>query len=232
MTLRLNDLTVTVPDGDDKLTILDRLALDIAQGEVVAVTGASGSGKSTLLAVAGLLRVPTAGTVTIAGVEANGLRGRRLAELRGREIGLVFQSSNLFPSLTALEQVELAAHVNGRLDAAAKERSKELLEAVGLGARLGNRPANLSGGERQRVGIARALVNEPSLLLADEPTASLDDARGREVMDLLVRQATERGIATLIVTHNPAQLPRADRWLELRNGKLHEVAAPEALPVR
>jgi putative ABC transport system ATP-binding protein len=233
MTLQLTDVTVTVPDGDDELTLLDRLSLEVAHGEVVAVTGASGSGKSTLLAVGGLLRAPTSGTVVVAGTEAGGLRGRKLAELRGRAIGLVFQTSNLFPSLTALEQVELAAHVNGRLDADARQRARELLDAVGLGGRLNHRPAHLSGGERQRVGIARALVNQPSLLLADEPTAALDDARGREVMDLLVRQATERGIATLIVTHNPAQLPGADRWFELRQGALEPVSeGATALPVR
>ena len=207
MSLILDSVSVTVPDGDETLTILDHASLVVTSGEVVAITGASGSGKSTLLAVAGLLRSPDAGQVVVAGTDATHLGRAARARLRGEAIGLVFQTPNLFPSLTALEQLELVAHINGRLDRDARRRARELLDAVGLGHRSRHRPAHLSGGERQRVGIARALMNRPSLLLADEPTAALDAERGRDVMALLVTQASQRDVATVVVTHNPDQLP-------------------------
>lgn len=225
MSLRLTDITVSVPDGPDVLTILDHLSLDVAPGEVVAVVGASGSGKSTMLAVAGLLRTPTSGSVRIGDVEAASQSAAQRTSLRRDRIGLVFQSSNLFPSLTALEQLELVAHLAGRLDGAARARAHELLDAVGLGNRTHHRPAQLSGGERQRVGIARALMNRPAVLLADEPTASLDDARGRSVMELLVSQAYEHGVAALVITHSIEQIPRASRWLELRDGALRPMTS-------
>jgi putative ABC transport system ATP-binding protein len=133
---------------------------------------------------------------------------------------MVFQSSNLFPSLTAVEQVELVAHISGRLDAGARSRARDLLDAVGLGGRTDRLPSQLSGGERQRVGIARALMNDPAVLLADEPTASLDAARGRDVMALLVDRAREQGTATLVVTHNPDQLTGSDRHLRLHAGRI------------
>jgi putative ABC transport system ATP-binding protein len=207
MSLLLDDIAVAVADGDERLTILDGASLAVAAGEVVALTGASGSGKSTLLAVAGLLRRPDSGRVVIDGTDATGLGRRDRTRLRGDAIGLVFQTPHLFPSLTALEQVELAAHVRGRLDRPGRARARELLEAVGLDHRLDHRPAHLSGGERQRVGLARALMNRPAVLLADEPTAALDPQRGRDVMALLVTQAVTRDVATVVVTHDPDQLP-------------------------
>ena len=224
MTLTLDHITVTVADGPDTLTILDDLDLTVEAGRVVALTGVSGSGKSTLLAVAGLLRRPDTGTVTIAGTATTGLSRKQLTRLRRTRIGFVFQSASLFPSLTALEQIEFIAHIDGRLDRAARKRAAELLAAVGLEHRSANRPAQLSGGERQRVGIARALMNEPALLLADEPTAALDDARGRDIMSMLVAEAARRDVAALIVTHNPAQLPDGTKHLVLANGTTH---APE-----
>jgi len=207
MSLLLDDVTVVVDDGDERLTILDGTSIAVAAGEVVALTGASGSGKSTLLAVAGLLRRPDGGRVVVDGTDATALGRRERTRLRGDAIGLVFQTPQLFPSLTALEQVELAAHVRGRLDRPARARARELLEAVGIGHRLEHRPAHLSGGERQRVGLARALMNRPAVLLADEPTAALDAQRGRDVMALLVAQAVTRDVATVVVTHDPDQLP-------------------------
>lgn len=221
MSLHLDSVTVTVPDGRDTRTICDQVSLSVEPGEVVAITGASGSGKSTLLAVAGLLRQPDTGTVTIAGTDTTGLSRKRLTRLRRDRIGFVFQSASLFPSLTALEQIEFIAHIDGRLDRAARTRAAELLAAVGLEHRSANRPAQLSGGERQRVGIARALMNEPDILLADEPTAALDDTRGRDIMSLLVAEAARRDVAALIVTHNPAQLPDGTQHLLLADGTLH-----------
>ena len=222
MSLILDRVTVSFNDGPEVRTILDELSLSVAGGEVVAITGASGSGKSTMLAVAGLLRRPDSGSVSISGTDATSLSRSDTTRLRGAEVGLVFQSSNLFPSLTALEQVELVAHIAGRLDAAARARARELLVEVGLEQRMGNRPAQLSGGERQRVGIARALMNEPSVLLADEPTAALDDERGRAIMDLLVDEALRRGVATVIVTHNRDQVTGATGWAELNAGRIVE----------
>ena len=220
MSLVLDSISLAVPDGDETLTILDGASLSVAPGEVVAVTGASGSGKSTLLAVAGLLRPPDTGRVVVAGTDATPLGRAARARLRGEAIGLVFQSPNLFPSLTATEQVELVAHIAGRLDRDARRRARELIDAVGLGHRADHRPAQLSGGERQRVGIARALMNQPAVLLADEPTAALDDARGREVMALLVAQAVTRDVAAVVVTHNPDQLPAGVTRRHLAGGRI------------
>lgn len=223
--LQLHEVTVTVPDGRESRTILDAVDLRVDAGEIVSLVGASGSGKSTLLAVAGLLRAPDQGQVRIAGVDTSDMSRRGLTRLRGRSIGLVFQTPNLFPSLTALEQVEIVAHMDGHLDADARRRARELLGTVGLGDRLGQRPAQLSGGERQRVGIARALMRRPQVLLADEPTSALDEQRGREVMELLVVEAARTGAATLVVTHQPGQLPHASRSLRLADGGVAEARA-------
>ncbi len=222
--LELHAVGVTVPDGDETLTILDGVDLTVSTGEVVLLTGTSGSGKSTLLAVAGLLRSPDRGRVQVAGVDTAGMGATSLAQVRNRRLGLVFQTSNLLPSLTAAEQLHMVAHIAGGLDASARARASELLDSVGLAGRADRLPSHLSGGERQRVGIARALMNRPDLLIADEPTASLDDARGRAVMALLVEQARRAGTAALIVTHSPDQVADVDRHLHLESGRLHALA--------
>lgn len=221
--IELHDVSVVVPDGTETLTILDGVDLSVAAGEVVMVTGASGSGKSTLLAVAALLRRPNTGSVHVEGVDTAGMKRTALARLRNQRLGMVFQSSNLFPSLTAVQQVELVAHIAGELDREAKQKARSLLETVGLGDRMDRLPSQLSGGERQRVGIARALMNDPAVLLADEPTASLDETRGRDVMTLLVEQARQRGMAALIVTHTPDQLTGASRHVHLHGGRIEEL---------
>lgn len=221
MSLSLESVSVTVPDGTDTLTILDRVSLEVAAGEVVALTGVSGSGKSTLVAVAALLLRPHAGTVTIDGVDATAARARVRTRLRRDHVGVVYQSANLVPALRAREQLELVAHLNGTRDRDARTRAEELLVSMGLQSRLDARPAELSGGERQRVGIARALMNRPKVLLADEPTAALDADRGAQIMDLLVEQATTAGVATLIVTHLPEQVA-ASRYLTIEGGRLRE----------
>ena len=220
MSLHLHQVSLTVPDGSARRTLLDAVDLTIERGETVALTGPSGSGKSTLLAVAGLLRGVDAGEVVVDGVAAHTLRDRARTRLRGERIGIVYQASNLLPSLTAREQVEVVAHIAGRLDAAARTRATDLLARVGLSDRLDARPAELSGGERQRVGIARALMREPAVILADEPTASLDPERGEEVMALLLGEARRVGAATLIVTHETELAAGADRTLHLVRGAL------------
>lgn len=229
MTLQLRHVSLTYPDGDDTRTILDNINLDVAPGETVAVAGQSGSGKSTLLAIAGLLLTPDTGEVTIAGEPATGRSNKDATAIRRDHIGIIYQASNLFPALTATEQLELVAHINGNLDAEHRSRARELLCEVGLEHRLDARPAQLSGGERQRVGVARSLMNQPQLLLADEPTASLDSERGNQLMKLLLDQADARGTATLIVTHNLDQLPKNVRRLNLDSGRLHPAGSPSEL---
>ena len=222
MSLHLEDISLTVPDGRTRRVLFDRLDLSVAAGETVALGGASGSGKSTLVAVAALLRRPDSGRVRIGGVDATTLSERRRVRLRSDLLGIVFQSPNLLPTLTAREQVEVVAHIAGRLDAAARRRATELLVRAGLEDRLDARPAELSGGERQRVGIARALMRRPTVVLADEPTASLDPERGAAILDLLIDESRAAGAATLVVTHDPGAAARADRQVHLRQARVME----------
>jgi putative ABC transport system ATP-binding protein len=224
MALSLDHIVVDVPDGSDTLRILDGASLEVRPGEIVTLTGASGSGKSTLIAVAGLRRPATSGRVTVAGVDATDLGKPARTRLRRSSIGLVFQTPNLFPSLTAVEQLELVAHIAARRSRATSNRARELLVAVGLESRLHARPAQLSGGERQRVGLARAVMNEPQVLLADEPTAALDDQRARSMMALLASIATDRDVATLIVTHAADQLDVPHRRLHIEGGRMASVS--------
>lgn len=222
--LSLSGVTVRVRDGQEQLTILDGASLQVDPGEFVAVTGRSGSGKSTLLAVAGLLRTPYSGEVVVGGVPSSGLRSRERAKVRRDHVAFVYQSSQLFPSLRAVEQLELVAHIRGQLDSRARARARELLGEVGLADRTDHLPAQLSGGERQRVAIGRALMAEPSVILADEPTAALDPERSRQIMELLAEETRRREVATVVVIHDPTSLDLADRHLELRDGALHPPA--------
>jgi putative ABC transport system ATP-binding protein len=204
-------------DGDTRIRALDDVSLDIAPGEFVAVVGPSGSGKSSLLAVAGALDTPDAGTVTIHGQDVAALSRGELAAFRLRNIGFVFQSGNLIPALTAADQLRL---VNRLAGGPRTFDPLPLLESVGMALRAGNRPGQLSGGERQRVGIARALVTRPTLLLVDEPTASLDRARSHEIVALLAAECRENGVASMMVTHDHDVLGYCDRVLEMRDGRL------------
>ncbi len=218
--LRLLDITLTLGDGDTAVTALDHVDLNVAPGEFVAVVGPSGSGKSSLLAVAGGLQRPTSGTVHIAGTELTALSDKERTAARRRHIGFVFQQSNLLPSLTVREQLLLPPHIDGRLDAAARARADELIEAVGLSHRAGSRPHQLSGGERQRTGLARALMTSPAILLVDEPTSALDRVRSAEAVRLIAEQTHERGTATVMVTHDTAIMDAADRVYEMVDGRL------------
>lgn len=224
--ISLRGLTATVPDGTGTRTLLDRIDLDVAPGEVVVISGASGSGKSTLLAIAGLLRRAESGEVVIAGMNTSGLSERRRTELRRRRIAIVFQSANLFPALTAREQLELVAHINGGRRGAARAQADLLLADLGVAEQADQLPAKLSGGERQRVGIARALMGGPEVLLADEPTAALDPVRAADVVERLTLEAHRHGLATIVVAHDDAPLRHADRHLHLDDGHLRDVPVP------
>jgi putative ABC transport system ATP-binding protein len=216
--LRLTRVTLRLGDGDSVVTALDDVHLDVRPGELVAVVGPSGSGKSSLLAVAGTLTTPDEGTVIIDGVDLATLSAKGRARFRREHIGFVFQSGNLLPALTAVDQLRLVAHIAGRHQAS--RDPLELLAEVGMTAKAVRRPHEMSGGERQRVGIARALMTKPSLLLVDEPTAALDRARSQEVVELLARETRRSGVATVMVTHDHDVLHHCDRVLEMVDGRL------------
>lgn len=238
MALTLTDVTLTYPDGSDRLTALDRVNLSVPAGTIAAVTGPSGSGKSSLLAVAATLIRPDTGSVMLetdsGGVDLAGLSRRAAATIRRSTMGIVFQQPNLIPALTAVEQLEVTAHLGGRhsffrTSARRKEtrsRANELLDAVGLSSHAHKRPAQLSGGQRQRVNIARALMNDPALLVVDEPTSALDSERGAAVIDLITTIAHDHRAATILVTHDPTHLHRMDAVYRMTDGRLARVETP------
>ncbi|MFB7917921.1 ABC transporter ATP-binding protein [Streptomyces sp. NPDC056061] len=220
MSLNLTDITLTYPDGDTRLTALDQVTLDVPKGTLTAVVGPSGSGKSSLLAVAATLITPDSGTVTIDGVTTTGMTRAELTDLRRHKIGIVFQQPNLLPSLTAAEQLQVMAQLDGRKPRTAHARAMELLDAVGLVDQAGRRPHQLSGGQRQRVNIARALMNDPTVLLVDEPTSALDHERGAAVLDLITRLTHQQATATVLVTHDRTHLTAVDQIAEVHDGRL------------
>jgi putative ABC transport system ATP-binding protein len=229
LAVEATDLTRVLPLGTEQVHILNGVSLQIQPGEWVALTGPSGSGKSTLLGILAGLDTPSGGRIRIDGLDITGMDERDLARIRNQKIGIVFQSFNLIPSLTAQENVEVPLYVRaGHRQAPA--RAREMLERVGLGARRGHRPHQLSGGEQQRVAIARALVTEPALLLADEPTGNLDSATGAQVLDLFSRLRAGLGVTLIMATHDPAIAARADRELHIVDGRLTDPpAAPAGL---
>ena len=220
--LSVRDARRHYPSGDTIVRALDGVSFDIEAGEVVGILGPSGSGKSTLLLIAGLLEPPTSGEVFIRGerVSAAGARLDGLRDFRRRNIGFVFQKANLIPFLTAAENVALALEIDDVPARPALAYAEHLLDSVDLGHRMGNLPARLSGGEQQRVAVARALANDPALILADEPTAALDSVRGRQVIGLFRDIADTRRAAVAVVTHDPRVLDLFDRTLELRDGRI------------
>lgn len=220
--LALTQVSKTYGDGDGLITALHPTSLRVQPGELVAVNGPSGSGKSTFLSIAGALLRPTDGTVEISGVDVTRLRESDLPAFRLRHLGFVLQSSNLIPFLTVREQLMLVPRLAGQQDRNVRERADELLARLGLAERAEKYPDALSGGQRQRVAVARALMNDPDLILADEPTASLDSSRGREVVQMLAQAVHERGKAAVMVTHDERVLDLCDRVVTIVDGHLTE----------
>lgn len=208
----------TVRSGDGELTILHDISFAVGPGEAVAIVGASGSGKSTLLGLLAGLDLPTAGTVRLAGQDIGALDEDARAELRGRLLGFVFQSFQLLPALTALENAMLPLELLGL--PAARATAEAMLARVGLRERLGHYPKHLSGGEQQRVALARAFAVKPRLLLADEPTGNLDAATGEQIIDLMFEMNREAGTTLVLVTHDEALARRCARVLRLAGGRL------------
>jgi ABC-type lipoprotein export system ATPase subunit len=218
--LQLHDLYKIYKDGDIETVALRGASLTVPPGEFVAITGRSGAGKSTLLSLIGGLALPSAGRVVIGGADIAKLGEAERAAFRRDKLGIIYQTDNLIPFLTALENVMLPMQLAGRKDAAS--RARQLLSEVGLGERLNHKPAMLSGGERQRVAIAIALANDPQLLLADELTGELDSATADKVMDLLNALNAQRHLTLIVVTHNPRVATRAGRHVTIADGQLSE----------
>ena len=214
------NLTKTYAQGEAAMRALDEVTVDLHAGELALLVGPSGSGKTTLLSIMGCILRPTAGTLSVLGDDVTRLAERDLPAIRRERIGFIFQSFNLFPTLTTLQNVALALDLRGVAGRVARDRAAALLDQVGLGSKLGAYPADLSGGQKQRVAIARALAGDPPIILADEPTAALDSQAGRTVMDLLQRLARERGRAVAIVTHDNRMLGYGDRLVKMEDGRL------------
>jgi lipoprotein-releasing system ATP-binding protein len=212
------------------LDVLARVDFTLARGEVVSIVGASGSGKSTLLHLLGALDRPTGGDIVLDGQSYGTFDAQRLAALRNRKLGYVFQFHHLLREFSALENVMMPLRIAGWTDARARSRAEQMLAEVGLAGRMSHRPAALSGGEQQRCAVARALVHDPDLVLADEPTGNLDHANSDMVAGLLFRLARELETAVVIVTHNRQLAARADRAVLLEGGQLLPVREVEALP--
>ena len=207
-------------EGSQKVEVLRGVSMDVSAGEVVALEGPSGSGKTTLLSILGCILTPTRGQVTVAGETIDPSRPSQLRDVRRRSIGFVFQQYNLFPALTALENVEYALNVKGRSGRGAHDEAQSVLARVGLGDRMHFLPRDLSGGQKQRVAIARALAGSPDVLLADEPTANLDSVVGLQVLELFRDLAKRESKGLLIVTHDPKVRDIADRVVGIRDGRL------------
>jgi len=224
--IQFEHATKTYPQGGREVTALEDLTLEIADGEFLAVVGPSGSGKSTLLHLAGGLDLPTSGRVQVAGVATANMTDQELTLLRRRRIGFIFQFFNLLPALTVEENAALPLLLDGKRLPAVREIVRRRLDQVGLTPRLDHRPAELSGGEMQRAAIARALVTDPEIVLADEPTGNLDSATGRGVLEALraLTRDGERRRTVVMVTHDPTAAALADRTVSLLDGRLEATA--------
>ena len=208
--------------GGKELAVLQRVSLELQVGEFVALQGASGSGKSTLLQLLGGLDRPTAGAIRFEGEPLRVQTPAQAAEFRGSHVGFVFQAYHLLPDLDALENVQLPSQVLRRPQAESEQRARELLDSVGLSDRMDHRPSELSGGEQQRVAVARALMNKPEMVLADEPTGNLDTGTESEIIDLLKRMHAERQLTLLVATHDETVAQAAQRVVHLKDGRVCE----------
>jgi putative ABC transport system ATP-binding protein len=228
--LHLDGVTKTYRSGSEEIVALDDATLTVGDDEMLAIVGPSGSGKSTLISIAGGLLTPTSGSVVVGDDDITGYDARRLTRFRAENVGFVFQTVNLVPFLTALENLLVVGEFASRGRATrrqARERADQLLEELGMTKRRGNLPAQLSGGERQRVAVARALMNEPKLVLFDEPTSALDSHLGEQVMHLIHEEVKGRGTAAVLVTHDTRVTHHCDRIVSIADGRLAEEAPAE-----
>lgn len=221
--IQLKNVSKFYDEGDSKIVALNNVSLTVEPGEFIAVIGPSGSGKSTFLSIAGALLQASEGTVLLNDIELAGLSDKKLANVRLNEIGFILQTSNLIPYLTVLDQLLVIKKMAGSITNKNKVYAKQLLEDLGLSSKLNKFPAQLSGGERQRTAIARAFMNEPNIILADEPTASLDTKRAHEVVQLIAKEVKSRNKAAIMVTHDERMLTYCDKVYHIEDGILEEL---------
>ncbi|ENZ6529742.1 ABC transporter ATP-binding protein [Listeria monocytogenes] len=222
MTLMMKNISKNYQDGEQVIEVLKNVSLEVAQGEFVAIVGPSGAGKSTFLSIAGALLSPTEGEIAIGGKVLNDLTSKELTKVRLDKVGFIFQGSNLIPYLNVRDQLLVIAELSGEKGRGAKEKADELLKELGLTARENNYPESLSGGEKQRVAIARALMNDPDIILADEPTASLDANRGHKVVQMIANEVKRKNKAAIMVTHDERVLDLVDRVIRIEDGYLKD----------
>ncbi|EHZ2232956.1 ABC transporter ATP-binding protein [Listeria monocytogenes] len=220
MTLIMKNISKNYQDGEQVIEVLKNVSLEVAQGEFVAIVGPSGAGKSTFLSIAGALLSPTEGEIAIGGTTLNNMSEKALTKVRLDKVGFIFQGANLIPYLNVRDQLLVIAELSGEKGSAAKERADKLLQELGLTARQNNYPESLSGGEKQRVAIARALMNDPDIILADEPTASLDANRGHKVVQMIADEVKRKNKAAIMVTHDERVLDLVDRVIRIEDGFL------------
>ncbi len=218
--LQIKNVTKTYKEGNSSITALNHASMDVKPGEFVAIVGPSGSGKSTLLSIVGALLKPTSGTVNINDKEVTNLSSKALSKFRLQEIGFILQSSNLIPYLSVVDQLILVKKMTGKVTKEDQEKAKKLLTELGLGDKLKKYPNELSGGERQRVAIACSLMNDSNVILADEPTASLDSKRAHEVVKLIADEVKKRNKAAIMVTHDERMLAYCDKVYKMEDGTL------------
>lgn len=216
----MKNISKNYQDGEQVIEVLKNVSLEVAQGEFVAIVGPSGAGKSTFLSIAGALLSPTEGEIAIGGTILNNMSEKALTKVRLDKVGFIFQGANLIPYLNVRDQLLVIAELSGEKGSAAKERADKLLQELGLTSRQNNYPESLSGGEKQRVAIARALMNDPDIILADEPTASLDANRGHKVVQMIADEVKRKNKAAIMVTHDERVLDLVDRVIRIEDGYL------------
>lgn len=222
MTLMMKNISKNYQDGEQVIEVLKNVSLEVAQGEFVAIVGPSGAGKSTFLSIAGALLSPTEGQIAIGEKTLNNLTSKELTKVRLEKVGFIFQGANLIPYLNVRDQLLVIAELSGEKGKGAKDKADELLKELGLTARQNNYPESLSGGEKQRVAIARALMNNPDIILADEPTASLDANRGHKVVQMIADEVKRKNKAAIMVTHDERVLDLVDRVIRIEDGFLKD----------